>query len=370
MRNAVSLGLIFGIRVRLHYTWSIAFVLIAAVVVTQFPEAYPLWQRILLGLAAGFLFFVAIIIREFFLNFVSVSRAVPVKVVTLFAFGGVSEVTKEDTLPAIERLLVVVGLLSNLVIFAAFYALHLVLVKTGDIVAAGLVQWLAYVYSLLTVLHFIPGFPLDGGRMLRVLLWRVTGDYDQATRLASWVGWSIGLLFILGGIVLLIMERQWFSGATLVFMGWALQSAASLSRRQAVLRGAIQGIMARDIMARECPLITAQLNLRQLVQDCILVTAQRYFVVAENQELQGAVTIRDIKRIRKRRWDSVAVGEIMTPASELKIAHAEQSALSVLEQMDESGIDYMPVLEEDKVIGVVARDSLIRLGRTRVELGA
>ena len=176
--------------------------------------------------------------------------------------------------------------------------------------------------------------------------------------------------FLLSGVILLlILARQWFNGLVLIFMGWVLYLAAAQSRRQTALREALQGILVRDVMARESLVTTPELSLGQLVHDCILVTGQRYFVVAEGGKLQGMVTIRNIKKVPKERWNSTQIGEIMTPASELKTTHAHQSAASLLEQMEELNIDQMLVLEQDKVIGIISRDTMIRLDKTRTELG-
>jgi CBS domain-containing protein len=369
MRIVPHLTRMLGVRLRLHPTWAIAFPLITAIVVTQFPEAYPLWQRIILGVAASLLFFIALSIREIILNFLALNRGIPVKRVTLFAFGGLSQIAKEGTLPVLELLLAVAGLLINLIIAGIFYAVHSVLVNTAHVMIDGLILWSAYMYFMLTLFHFIPAFPLDVGRLLRMLLWKATGDYDRATDIASWAGQGFGLLLIVGGILLLVLAGQWFNGLALIFVGWILYLAAARSRRQTALRKALQGIVARDIMAKECPSTTPELSLDQLVRDCILVTGQRYFVVADSGKLQGIVTMRDIKRVPKKRWNSTKISKIMTPASELKTAHAQQSAASLLEQMEELNIDQMPVLEQDEVIGVVARDTLVRLDKTRAELG-
>jgi Zn-dependent protease len=369
LRVVPRLGQILGVRLRLHRSWYLAFVLGIAIMVTQFPEAYPFWQRVVVGLAADLLFFLAVSVREIVLSFLALNRGIPVKRVTLFVIGGVSPITKEDTHPILELLLAAAGLLSNIIIAGIFYLAHSILVNTGSVLIDGLILWLSFMYFMLALFHFIPAFPLDGGRLLRVLLWKMTGDYERATRIASWVGYGIGLLFIAGGILLLVLLRQWFNGLVLVFAGWVLQIAATQSRRQTLLREALQGITARHVISRECPIISPELSLGQLVRDYILVTGQRYFVVAGGAKLEGVVTMRNIKPIPKKRWDSTPVGEIMTPASELKIAQAEQPATSLLEQMDELRIDYMPVLEQDKAIGIVFRDSLRRLVKTRAELG-
>jgi Zn-dependent protease len=370
MKGASNLSRLLGVRIRLDYSWAVALVLITAVVVTQFPEAYPLWQRIALGLVASLLFFVAVGIREFALNLMALRRDIPVRRITLFIFGGAPQVAKEDTLPVLELLMALTGLLSNLLIAGIFYGAHLILVTAGSVVFAGLIQWLAFICFTLALFHFVPAFPLDGGRALRVVIWKATGNYDRATRIASLTGRGIGLLCITGGILELILAQQWFFGLLLVFVGWVLQNAAAQSQRQAVPYEMLRGTMARDMMTGGYPLIPQQLSLGQLIRDYILVTGQCYFLVVDGVKLRGIVTMRNIKRIPKGHRDSTPVGEIMIPLSELKVAHPRQPAASLLEQMDELGVNQMPVLENGALIGIVSRERLLRLVRARAKLGA
>jgi Zn-dependent protease len=227
------IGRIFGVRLRLHYTWLPAVVLISAAVVTQFSTDYPIWQRITLGIAASVLFLFAIIVRELVLNLISVNKGIRVDSVILFAFGGVQHLDRETLRPSLDILLAVTGMLTNLVIAGIFFILYTALLGSGSIVVHVLVQWLAFIFLMLTFLHFIPGFPLDAGRVLRSLLWKATGDYGLMTRITSWVGWSIGLVLVLGGILLLVMTQEWFTGVFLLSIGLVLQNAATHSRRQA-----------------------------------------------------------------------------------------------------------------------------------------
>jgi len=364
------LNRMLGVRLRLHPTWAVAFILIIAMMVTQFPEAYPLWQRMILGVTASLLFFIAVGFREVILNFLALNRGIPVQRVTLFAIGGLPQIPKGDTQPLLELLMGTAGLLLNLIIAGIFYTIHSALVNTTHVIIDGIILWTAYLYFLLALFHFIPVFPLDGGRLLRTLLWKFTGDYDRSTNIASWAGQGLGLLLIAYGILLLVLSQQWFNGLTLIFVGWVLYLAAVQSRRQTALREALQHIAARDMMSGESPIIaTPQFTVGQLVRDCILVTGQRYFVVSEEGKLRGVVTTRDIKKVPKKRWNSTKISRVMTPARRLKTADAQQSAASLLELMDELGLKRMPVLENDKVIGVISQDNLNRLKKTRVELG-
>lgn len=369
LRSAAKPERVFGVRVRLHYTWYIAFLLIIAVITTQFPEVYPLWQRMVLGVATGLLFFIAISIRELILGFLATRRRMPVKDVTLFVLGGVYQIARETTRPVLELLLAFTGLLSNMVIAGIFYGAYLALANSTNVIIAGLIQWLAFIIFMLALFHFVPGFPLDGGRVLRALLWRTTGNYERAARIASRVGQGIGLLLVVGGIVVMVFYHQWFVGLFLAFVGWVLQSAATHSRNQVLLYETLRSIVAQNIMTKEYSVVNPQLSLSRLVRDYIMVTGQRYFVVADEDKLQGIVTARNIRSIPRGRWKSTRVGKVMTPVGKLKTAYLQQSGASLLELMDGLGINQIPVLEEDEVIGVVVRDSLMRLVKTRTRLG-
>ncbi|HEX76181.1 MAG TPA: CBS domain-containing protein [Dehalococcoidia bacterium] len=371
MKSGFTLGKIFGIPLRLHYTWFLIFVLItfSLVAYLPLPEVYPLWQRIAFGLAASLLFFTSIITHELAHSFIAVRNSIPVKSITLFVFGGVSQITKEATRPNTELLMAIVGPLSSLVIAGIFYVVYLLLTEAGELLAAGMAQWLAFINVLLAAFNLIPGFPLDGGRVFRSIVWLSTGNYRRATRISTIVGRVIGYLFIAGGIVVMFVTHEWISGLWLAFIGWFLENAATTSYRQALLRDALYGFTARDVMNTDCPVISHKVSLDQLVQDYILHTGRHCFIVVEEGKLEGIVTLHDIKTVSQERWSTTSVKEIMVPTDKLKIACPDQDALSVFEQMDEGNVNQMPVIEEGKVIGMVARDGLIHFLRIRGDLG-
>lgn len=369
MERATGLGGISKIRIRLHYTWFVAFVLVVVGIVVIFPAAYPMWQRIALGVAADVLFLASMAGREIVRNFVAVNRGIPVKNVTLFVFGGVPQIAEESTSPILELLLAAVGLLSSLIIAGIFYGVYFALAGTSAVLAAGLVQWLGFINIMLVFFNLIPGFPLDGGRALRAFLWMKSGNYARATRITVLIGRGIGFLFIIGGILAVVLASEWFAGLLLVFVGWLLERAAAVAYREVLLREALHGVTAQDIMSGDYPLVAQQLSLGQLVRDYVLRTGQRYFVVVDEGGLQGIVTLRDIKSVPQKRWDFTRVGEIMIPASELRTAYPGQLGVSLLGQMDEWDIHQVPVLEGGRVVGVVARDDLVRFRSTRAELG-
>lgn len=234
MRNPLKFGRFFRIRMRIHYTWILAIILITLAVSTQFStEHYSLSSRIMFGGAASVLFFFAILIREFLLSLIAINKGIAVESVTIFAFGGLMQVDQETTTPAHELLLAVAGMLCNLIIAGILFIAYTVLKQTGQMVTDVLLQWLAFLCFMLTLFHIIPGFPLDGGRILRAILWKILHDSRRATLAASWTGWGIGLILTVGGILLLILTLERFTGVFLIAIGLILQNAATHGRRQA-----------------------------------------------------------------------------------------------------------------------------------------
>ena len=367
MTRAFYLGQFFGVRIFLHYTWLVIFVLATAIMVTLLPQPYSLWQKVAIGIFAGPLFLLAIGCREFILNFLSVKRGLKPKYVTVFAFGGLPSVSSE-TSPHLEKLLSAAGVATNLLIAGIFYATLVALANTADIAVAELTKWFALIFMLLTLLHLIPGYPLDGGRFLRAFLWQATGSYERATRTSSWIGWSIGLLILVGGLAL-IVTGQWPIGLITAFTGWVLEIATSQVRRELDIFKNLGNITVREVMTKEYPTIDEQMTLSELIRDYILVKGHRYFIVAGDGNWKGILDTRNLRHVPRRRWNHTQVGSIMTPARKLKAAHAQQPVLSVLGQMQELEIEFMPVLEADKVVGILTLADLTSLVKTRMEFG-
>ncbi|GAH75996.1 unnamed protein product, partial [marine sediment metagenome] len=218
----------------------------------------------------------------------------------------------------------------------------------------------------------IPGFPLDGGRVFRSLLWRFTGNYKRSTQIATQIGRGIGYLFILGGILTMFLhppDWSWFNGLWLAFIGWFLERAASASYHQLQWHEALHGFSASQLMVSDCPVVPSDITVNQLVQKYIFTIGRHYLLIADEGRLKGVLTLHNIKSVPQPNWATTQLREIMTPVDKLKVAHPDQDALSILEQMDESEINQMPVVSEGRVIGLIARDSLISFLRTRSELG-
>jgi Zn-dependent protease/CBS domain-containing protein len=372
MRGNISLGRVFGIPLRLHYTWFIIFALVTISLVLNplvEPPYPPIAQRIILGILTSLLFFASIIIHELAHSILAVRNNTPVKEITLFVFGGVSQITKEATHPRAELSIAIVGPLTSLALAGIFYGLHVLLASVNQSLAASLTQWLAWMNVLLAGFNLIPGFPLDGGRIFRALVWHRTHDYQRATHIATKVARGIAYAFIVGGIVLIFFLQQWFNGMWLIFIGWFLNDAARASYQQVLLRDALTGITTRQVTDYASPLIPPHMNLTDLVEQYVLPTGRSCFLISWGAELEGMVTLQQIKRVPRTRWATTTVQDVMTPANKLKVAYADQDLLGVLQEMNGETANHIPVMEAGKVIGIINREDIARLIRARAEFG-
>ena len=375
MGSAFNLGKVFGIQFRLHYTWFIIFVLVTVSLSWQyFPFAYPGRGQLLywvLGTVTSLLFFASVVAHELAHSLVSRINGIPVRSITLFIFGGVAQITREAARPGAELRMAAAGPACSLVIGGLFYLLWLFTRGVIEPIAA-LAEWLFIINIAVAVFNLIPGFPLDGGRVFRSLLWHFTGNYKRSTQIAVRVGQGVGYLFILAGILIVFLRPfglSWFNGVWLAFIGWFLENAASSSYRQVQWQDALRGFSASQVMTSDSPVVPPNITVSELVQGYLLTSGHHFFMVTNEGRLEGILTLENIKSVPQQSWNMTQVKEIMTPVDKLKVAHPDQDALSVLEQMEENDINQIPVVSGDRVIGLIARDNLIRFLRTRSELG-
>jgi Zn-dependent protease len=248
MKGSFSLGKVFGIPLRLHYTWFIIFVLVtASLTLYYFPAGYPIWERIMVGAVTSLIFFASVVAHELAHSIVAIHNGIPVTSITLFIFGGVAQITQEPKRPRAELVMTAAGPLCSLLIGGIFGAFWFLMRDSGQLLIADLALWLGMINLMLACFNLIPGFPLDGGRLLRAILWQRWGNYLRATLAASMTGRGIGYLFILGGLVMIFTVSP-FNGVWLAFIGWFLENAATTSYRQAKLQDSFRGFTAQEII--------------------------------------------------------------------------------------------------------------------------
>ena len=296
------------------------------------------------------------------------ANGIPIKSITLFLFGGVAQMAREVTKASAEFKMAAAGPACSLVIGGVF---AVVWVLTRDIIepVAAMAFYLALINVILAIFNLIPGFPLDGGRVFRSLLWRFSGNYQRSTRIATRTGQGVAFAFMLGGILMMVFLQEWIGGIWIIFIGWFLHNAASTSYRQVQWQEALRGITAAQVMTSHYVTVPPDITLKQLVEGYVLLRGQRFFLVADESGFKGILTLRNIKSIPQSNWNTTPVGDIMVPAGQIKVAHPEQDVLNITAEMSENAINQMPVVDKGRVIGLITRDNLSRALRTRNDLG-
>jgi Zn-dependent protease len=368
MTGSTKLGEFFGIPVRMHNTWYIAGVLIVLILAITLHGLYPWWQDVILGVIAAVLFFFSVCAKVLAQYAVATNRHMPVQSITLYAFGGMPRIREQDTRPAPQILMAIAGPLVSLVIAGFFFAIFSLFTGLGSFMFADLLQWLFYFNVMIALFNVIPAFPLDLGWILRAILQLATKDYSRATRIATLTGWIIGLMVIAAGIVAVVLAHNWFAGVATAAFGWFLTDAATVSRRQTLIRNALRGMTAQDLMTDEYTPIKQQLTFA-VVRDYIINSGQNCFVVIEDGKLKGIVTLGDTQ-IHPTQWETTRIADIMTPVGLLKTAPPNQPAVDLLEEMDDYDIDQIPVMQGDKLMGMDTRERFFRFLKARAVLKA
>jgi Zn-dependent protease len=368
MTRSTKLGEFFGIPVRLHNTWYIAGFLILLTLFITLTGLYPWWQRIILGISVSVLFFGSMCARVLAQYAVATNRRMPVHSLTLYVFGSIARVTEKDTRPIPSVLMAITGPASNFVIAGVFYALLLIVTGFENYALVEMMQWVFYFNLMVGLFNVIPVLPLDGGWVLRAILQVAMKDYLRASRICALIGWIIGIIMIIAGVVLVIFASDWFAGVAVAALGWFLTDAAGVIRRRTRIRDALRGIIAHDLMTDDYTPLKQDLTFA-LVREYIINSGQHTFVVIEDGKLHGIVTLGDIQ-ISPELWNTTRIKDIMTPAGLLKTATPDHPAADLLEQMDDWNIDQIPVVQDGKLIGMVTRERLVRSLRARAILRA
>lgn len=368
--QSVKLTTVRGIDVGVHYSWFIIFFLITFSLTGRFAAEHPRWtqaEHYAVGILTSLLFFSSILLHELAHSFVALAKGIPVRSITLFVFGGVAQIGREPDRPMTEFQIAIAGPIASALLSVGFGAVAHLAGDEFERISA-LAGWLSSINLMLALFNLVPGFPLDGGRIFRALLWRVTGNLATATRIAAGTGQTVGYAFMLVGIWTMFTV-SWFNGLWLVFIGWFLLSAAQESVLQMSLRSALSGLRAEDIMARDCPTVSGQLSLADLVHEHILRTGRRCFLVSRNGRLEGLVTLHQVKAVPQERWGDSFVVQAMTPMDRLYAVAPETAILDVLRGMELHDVNQVPVTQDGRLLGMITRDHLLRVLYANLELG-
>jgi Zn-dependent protease/CBS domain-containing protein len=370
VKNTLRLGKIFGIEIRLDYSWFIIFALVTWSLSTgHFPMyRWPASVSWVVGILGSVLFFASILAHELGHSFVAIRRNVPVRSITLFIFGGIAQISKEPERPRDEFLIAIAGPIVSAGLGLLYLAVPALFLSNATQPAGALGVWLGTINLSLAAFNLIPGFPLDGGRILRSIVWGRTGSFRKATQISTGVGQFVAYAFIFIGIGLFFAGRL-ADGLWIAFIGWFLNNAAIASYQQVTMKEQLSGITARSAMMTDCPRVRRDLTLHQLVHDFLIKDMARCFPVVEDGRTYGIVTQRHVRAYPPEQWRFITVGRAMTPFEETKTVNADMELIEVMKFMTDEDLNEVPVVEGGHLIGMISRDRLLHFITVRTELG-
>jgi Zn-dependent protease len=382
MRNGLRIGQLFGINIYLDWSWLLILLLVTWNLATQFTLMHPNWGPGLawgVAIVAALLFFASVLAHELAHSVVAQRQDIPVRNITLFLFGGVSNIQQEPRSPRAEFLLTIVGPLTSLVIGGLSLLAGTLFVPLSSDAALNpglafaplnplttLLLWLGPVNILLGVFNLLPAFPLDGGRVLRAILWGVTGNFRTATRSAAAVGQGFAWLLIFIGIAMIFgVEIPFFgtglvSGLWLAFIGWFLSSAARQSYQQVAVHDMLEGVTAARLMRENVLAVPPEISTNELIHRYVMGTDERAFPVIDGDRLVGLVTLEDIRKVAREALDTTTAAEIMTPADQLAVVQPQDEASAALDKLMERNVHQLPVISNGQLVGLLRSSDIMR----------
>lgn len=374
MKAQIKLGRIFGVEIGLHYSWFIIAFLITFSLAGQFRLNNPDWSTSLrwsIAILTAVLFFGSIVVHELSHALVAKARGLPVRSITLFALGGVALIEKESADAKTEFWMGIVGPITSFVIGFICLMITLALGWTPPEFPQqplpAMLMWLGYINIILAIFNMIPGFPLDGGRVLRGLIWWITGSAKRATMIAARVGQVIAFGMILYG-VMQFFAGTGIGGLWLVFIGWFLLSASRESYAQMIVSEGLRGLHVADVMSREYPTVDAYSNLEAFAEEHLVRTGRRLFVVTLNGNPEGIITPGEIGAVPRARWPYTTVADIMRPLDQTRTVAPSTPVTEALEVMAVQDLNQLPVIANGTLTGLISRAHILQLIQTRAEL--
>lgn len=386
MRQGFRIGRLLGIDLIVDWSWVFIFLLMTWNVSIAFLQWHPAWGYAgSVGLAGttSLLFFASVLAHELAHALVATSMGMKVTNIRLFLFGGVSNIESEPPSPRAELLMAIVGPLMSIGIGLNLVAIASRLVsidphdplesvaRTGAF--ATLLLWLGPVNVMVGLFNLLPAFPLDGGRMLRALFWRMTRDLSKATLWASSIGQAIGWLFIVFGIATFFGARfAWFDGGAtgglwLAFIGWFVTSAASRGYVNVRIQEALEGVTVEHLMRRGGLVAPPSVTVSALVDGWFLRSADHSFPVVDDERLVGLVSAGDVRRAPRDTWASAIVAEIMTPIDRLVVVHPRDEVVAAMRKLAQIDVEQLPVVVDGRLVGILERRQVARWLELRLD---
>ena len=382
MRSGIRIGRIFGIDINIDWSWIIIFALVAWSLSASFSDTHHNWglgESWFYAIIAAIVFFASVLAHEIAHSLIARMKGVPVKNITLFLFGGVSNIQREPPSPMAEFLIAIVGPLTSFAAGIVFLFLAW-MTNPGSLASitnpfaafsqlspvTTLLFWLGSVNILVGTFNLIPGYPLDGGRVLRSILWGVSHNLREATRWASYAGQGVAWLMIAAGIAMVfginipVLGSGFINGIWLAFIGWFLSTAAQQSYQQTIMQDILKNVEVKRLMDPQPKTVEPSLRVDELVNNYILRSGEDAFPVLMNDTLMGVVTVANVRTIPRQDWGVRTVGDIMTPYDRLTLIPPEEEATDAMNTLSSEKLKELFVVQGRELLGVLRRKDIIR----------
>ncbi len=371
MGKAIRIGKLFDIEIDLDLSWFLIFALVTWSLAQHYLTVYQDWSAALrwsLAVLTSLCFFGSVLVHELAHSLVSKSEGIPVPRITLYLFGGASQIGATPRRARDEFWMALVGPLTSLVLAAIFACVWLVTIQGPNpsvpmAMLNELSGYLAGINLILGLFNLLPGFPLDGGRILRSVVWAVTRSARRATQFAVGAGVVVAWLMILAG-VWFVLEGDWADGLWIAFLGWFLQSAGTHESRITVVHDLLQGHKVREIPLGDCPHVLKQLTLDVFVENVAVATGQHCFAVMDGDKLLGLVTLERLQAVPRDRWRTTRLAEVMVPLEKLVTVQFDDDLAGALEKLESAEVQTVPIFDGGRFVGMLTPASIIAFLRS------
>jgi Zn-dependent protease len=375
--QGIRIGRILGIPIYLDFSWILIFGLVTLSLARQFTKQFPQWtteEQWGLGIITSLLFFASVVFHELSHSTVAQHYKIKVLSITLFLFGGLARIGREPTKAIQEFNIAIAGPIASGFLAALFWGLELAIPQPG---VQAVAEPLILSNAMLAGFNLLPGFPLDGGRMFRAMVWGITKDFSRATRVAAASGKLIAYTMIGLGVFSVFAGTEYlgrWGGIWLAFIGWFLLTAAQASVSQLTIQETLTGLCASDVMSHEVPTIPGNMNLDEYSSE-VLRTGRRIHIVTMDDRLVGLMNVAALNQVPREDWSMNSVQAVMVPREKILWSSPEEPLQRVLERLMGADVNQMPVVRHTEdgaahIVGMVTRDAILRVIQTRSELTA
>ena len=358
-KNHLHLGKILGIPIGIDYSWFLIFFLLSWVLAsTYYPAEYKSWNQIeywIAGSLTSILLFGSVLLHELGHSIIAIKYKIKVKEINLFIFGGISEISGEPPKASSEFWIAVAGPIVSFALAGVFYLLETYL---HIFLLTALFEYLAFINFILAIFNLIPGFPLDGGRVLRAIVWGLTKNFKKATNVAVTAGRLFGFVFILFGVYQIfggnILDGLWIS-----FIGWYLDSAAAAQLQEQKVHDLLTGHKVYEAMSQDYGIVSNDSTLQEVVENNFLGINRRALLVKKDNKIVGLITLHRFNIIAKDQWDKTFVEDVMIPISSAEKTSADAEIWDAMTKLNSEGVNQLPVINNGDVKGIFSRDAAI-----------